>query len=196
MKEERMKLPWIIFGLLLMMCGAMGSLFMTPEPTIVINVGDNPVPSGHGIPHPQIGSMLVGGESLARYAPIRTATWIFAVSMVCFFSSLLALASLKGTRSSKLNWILFAGLSVQMLAMVGMLVSYESYIDVPDLRLYGGFPAPTAWMLYAFWPAPLLFVVYYVAAFDRWTFRPEDEQAFKEILERRAHTVAGTEESI
>jgi hypothetical protein len=85
LKEERMKLPWIIFGLLLTMCGAMGSLFVTPEPTIVINEGEDPAPAGHGIPHPQIGTMLVGGDSLARYAPIRLATWIFAVSMVCFF---------------------------------------------------------------------------------------------------------------
>lgn len=196
MKEERMKLPWIIFGLLLMMCGAMVSLFVTPEPTIVIHEGEDPVPSGHGIPHPQIGTMLVGGDSLARYAPIRPATWIFALSMVCFFTSLLALASLKEGRFSKLNWLLFAGLSVQMFAMVGMLVSYESYIGDATVRLYGGFPTPTAWMLYALWPAPLLFVVFYVAAFDRWTFRPEDEKAFKEILQRRAHTVAGTEESI
>jgi hypothetical protein len=83
-----------------------------------------------------------------------------------------------------------------MFAMVGMLVSYEAYIDDTAVRLYGGFPAPTAWMLYALWPAPLLFVVFYVAAFDRWTFRPEDERAFKEILQRRAITVAGTEERI
>ncbi len=196
LKEERMKLPWIIFGLLLTMCGAMGSLFVTPEPTIVINEGEDPAPAGHGIPHPQIGTMLVGGDSLARYAPIRLATWIFAVSMVCFFTSLLALASLKGGRFSKLNWILFVGLSIQMFAMAGMLVSYESYIGDTAAPLYGGFPAPTAWMLYALWPAPLLFVVFYVAAFNRWTFRPEDERAFEEILQRRAHTVAAAEESI
>jgi hypothetical protein len=77
-----------------------------------------------------------------------------------------------------------------------MLVSYESYIGDTAVPLYGGFPAPTAWMLYALWPAPLLFVVFYVAAFNRWTFRPEDERAFEEILQRRAHTVAGAEESI
>ncbi|MDG2219868.1 MAG: hypothetical protein P8L85_00700 [Rubripirellula sp.] len=191
-----MKLSWIIFALLLLMCGSLGSLLLTPEPTVVIIEGEAPVAAGHGMPHPQIGTMLVGGDSEQRYAPIRPATWIFAVCMICFFTALLALGSLKAGRFSKLNWFLLVGLCVQLFAMVGMLLSYESFIGDAAPRLYAGFPAPTAWMLYALWPAPLLFVVFYVVAFDRWTFRPEDESAFKEILQRRARTLATPEERI
>ena len=191
-----MKLDWIIFGLLLVMCGSLGSLLLTPEPTVVMAAGEPPIAAGHGIPHARIGTMLAGGDGLQRYAPIRTASWIFAVCMICFFTALLALASLKAGRSSPINWFLMIGCAGQMLGMVGMILSYESFLGDATPALHGAFPAPTAWMLYVLWPAPLLFVAFYVVVFDRWTFRPEDEKAFQVLLQRRAGMSVESKESV
>jgi hypothetical protein len=179
-----MKLPWLIFGLLLVMCGSVTVLLLTPEPTIVLPGQSDVIVAGHGIPHPSIATMQQGGDGEQRYAPIRAATWVFAVCMVVFFTALLALASRRQQTNRLQATLLWTGCLVHLFSMVGMLRSYEAYLFDAAPSLYAGFPAPTAWMLYVLWPAPLWFVVLYVIGFDRWTFRPEDELAFQELMRR------------
>ncbi|MEM8667858.1 MAG: hypothetical protein AAGG48_10105 [Planctomycetota bacterium] len=185
-QRQLMKLPWFIFALLLAMCGAVGGVLLTKEPS------QGPINAGHGLPHPTIKSMQIGGDSAVRYAPIRISVWVFAVGMVFFFTALLRLASQKGETVNRLRWPLAIGCVAYLTTVIGMLISYEHYITDPDPRLRWGFPIPSAWMLFAVWPTPLLFVILYVATFSRWTFRPEDERAFERILAERASAVNET----
>lgn len=176
---HRLKLSWLLFAVLLVLCGAVTTVLFTPEPE-----------NSRGLAHPDFSTMQIGGDSVARYEPIRIASWVFALACVCLFSTLLMLANRHdaGTRFS-IRWMLGLGCVVHLVAMTGALVCYESYIvaDNPNLQL--GFPTPSTWMLFAVWPAPLVFVFVYVLGFNRWIFRDVDEQAFRKILSRHS-TVA------
>lgn len=179
-----MKLAWIIFALLLTMCGAVGVVLLTPEPTVVLEPGGEPVIASHGVAHPTVSTMLHGGDGVMRYQPIRIATWVFALGMITFFTSLLMFACRKRERVGRIAWLLLVVFSLHLASMIGMLVSYEAYLHDPDPALYAAFPAPTAWMMYVLWPMPLLFVLLFVVGFDRWIYRPEDEQAIAELMRR------------
>jgi len=178
-----MKLPLFLFALLVTMCCAVGTILFTPEPVAISPADGSEVKASHGIPHPSISTMLQGGDGSARYSPVRIATWVFAVCMISIFCSLLVLSSRKEARYGWMSRLLWIGGALHLACMIGLMLCYESYLSDPDPRLHAAFPAPTAWMLYVLWPVPLFYVFLYVLTFDRWTFRPEDEQAFAALVE-------------
>ena len=47
-----------------------------------------------------------------------------------------------------------------------------------------GFPAPTAWMLFALWPLPVLIAALYTLGFDRWVATPQDLAELEDRLAR------------
>jgi hypothetical protein len=65
-----------------------------------------------------------------------------------------------------------------------LVLAYHGQSNIDDPVLFLGFPAPTAWMLFALWPCPLIFTVYYVVGFDRWIATPEDLAELDRTLER------------
>ena len=75
--------------------------------------------------------------------------------------------------------------SVVYLAIWSALVlAYHGQSIADGTALFLGFPAPTAWMLFALWPCPLIFTVYYVVGFDRWIATPEDLAELDRTLDR------------
>ncbi len=55
-----------------------------------------------------------------------------------------------------------------------LLIAYRAFLAAPTSDLVLSFPAPTAVMLFGFWPVPLWFVWLYLRHFDDWVLREED----------------------
>ena len=66
-----------------------------------------------------------------------------------------------------------------------MVVAYARSLQEPVPQLWWALPVPTAWLVYLFWPAQLVFVVLFVATFDRWYWTADDERRLREIVADR-----------
>ncbi len=165
-----------LFVILLLLCGLMGALFFFVEPP----------PMATGLQHPEFTTMQVGGDP-ARHDTTLMLGWLFAVLQVLFFAGLLALAIGRRLRTpdGKPNgWGALAfGTGALLAAFAAMVTTYIRFMETgADSRLFLSFPVPTAWMLYAVWTAPLIFIVLFVVKFDSWILTPEDRQRFDELV--------------
>ncbi len=170
-----MKLPWILFALLLSMCVLMGYLFTIEETT-----------GGHGFVHPVFKTMERGGDGLERHAaPVIWCAWFLGVFEVSFFVGLIALGLRHKERVRERKWPLLIGAILYAAVFTLILLAYHRYANSTSRPLFLSFPSPSAWMVYGLWPVPLYFQMLYVLFFDRWILREEDLQRFRQIVAAR-----------
>lgn len=58
---------------------------------------------------------------------------------------------------------------------------YWRYDPSQQSQFLGGFPLPTAWMIYAMWSFPLIFTIIYLLTFNNWVFTKEDETTYQAL---------------
>ncbi len=179
-----MRLDLILFAMLLGMCAVVGALWLIDEQPFTESTDNGVVtrtPQGHGVAHPQFQTMQSGGDGEARYKPIWWLAWAFALCQVTFFVALLAFGAQKRGSLGPLQlpllvgWLIYAGIAT------GLIVAHARYAATADHALFLGFPVPTAWMMYGIWLFPAVFVVLYLATFDRFSFTQADEQRLAEL---------------
>lgn len=142
-------------------------------------------PGGHGAPHPDIGSMLVGGEGPERHAPILWVGWAIGGVQILFLAAVMLLGGRKGDDLRGLGRPVAIGTTVYLAVWTGLILAYRAYMTDPDPALYAALPAPTAWMLYALWPIPIVFGALFFFGFRRWVLTEQDERAFQQLVARR-----------
>ena len=169
-----MKLSWIMLGLLLGMCAVLGIAFFIGE-----------IPNGHGFDHSRISNMQQGGSGAARHEKILWAGWAFGMLQALFFVTCVALGARRRGRLDSVKRPLIAGTLLYVAVFTGLMMAYRNYIAEGAHALLWVFPAPTAFMIYGLWPVPIFFVLLYIWSFDRWIYRPEDEEKFRQIMESR-----------
>lgn len=160
-----MTLPKFAFCLLLSMCVVVGIAIATGEFVST----DAPAPP------------------LERSAPgvhgdgVSTGLgWVLGVLEIVFFVLCLSLA----VSRRRQHWAAFVlGGLIHLAVFTALVIADVRYADGGDTSLFLSFPLPTAWMLYALWPAPLFFMAWYWINFDRHVLRPEDMARFREIVE-------------
>ena len=167
-----MKLPLMLFGVLLAMCVTIGIVLATDEPN-----------NAHGFAHSTFeSSMQQGGSGAERHGQIRWLGLAYGTLQIVFFVSCLVL----GVRDSnkRKSAFLLAGF-VFLATFCLMVVADYFYVrdEFPTLVL--GFPLPTAIMLYGLSGAPLIFLLFYVVNFDRWILSPEELKRFEELLQEK-----------
>ena len=123
------------------------------------------------------------------YASQSTLTlWLaffFGIFSICLFTLFLYIGlSGKNFNRKKLVVIVIGLIFYAGIFSFGF-ASYLRYIQNDSLRLFLGFPAPTAWMLYGIWFFPLFFTFLYVIKFNDWVLKPNDYQRLKEIMKSR-----------
>ena len=185
-----MKLPVVLFGLLVALCVVTNLAFLTEE----VPFNDRPEPNGgleriyngHGITHPRFPSMNHGGDGPARHRPMLWLGWTFGLLQLAIIVGCLMLG-VKRTGPVRL-WLGGSGVVLGGLFTM-MVVTYSGSLADQTPELFLSLPAPTAWFLYGFWPAEFLVVVLYVVLFSRSIATPDDLQRFREIVAaRRAET--------
>ena len=85
-----------------------------------------------------------------------------------------------GTPLTRWMMIGFAGYA---LVFTGLTITYAQYAADPSGSFFGGFPLPTAWMIYGMWFFPLLLVGLYMVMFDRWVLTEDDLARFQDLVD-------------
>jgi hypothetical protein len=168
-----MKPSSLVFAVALGIGLILFAAFTLPEP-----------PQSHGVSHPKYASMEHAGVGIDRSATVLWLGWGLGVLEIAFFVALIALgaSNRRGLRGLGLP-LVGAGLAY-VSVWTALVLAYRSYADDAVTVFFWGFPAPTAWMLFAIWPLPALFVVFYTTGFDRWVATPQDLAELEDHLAR------------
>ena len=191
-----MKLPYLLFALLLGMCGVIVAAFMideVPYTEAVPEAGGESVKTylGHGFTHPEFETMQVGGDGAERHAKVLWLGWGFGMLQIAFFLTCLAFGSRKHGRVGPfLKPIAIAGV-IYAAIFTMMFVAYRGYANEDSHALFLALPIPTAWMIYGVWIFPLFYMLLYMYHFDSWTFTEEDQAEFDRLVAARRATEAG-----
>jgi hypothetical protein len=171
-----MKPTHVMYGCLVAMLLAVGATLFVPR-----------IDNGQGYKHPAFPEIMQRGTTdPPRHEQLWAPAAIFGAAQIVFFLACLAFGASRRKRLPK-TFLAFLGLGGA--AYMGVFVwMFEAYLRDPGMTsspFFGGFPLPTAIMLYGVWGIPLVFVVLYVAFFKRFIFTAEDEVAFRELVARQ-----------
>ncbi len=169
-----MRIPVAIFAVLVALCAVVLVLALLEEH-----------PDSRGIDHPDFQTMRQGGGT-DRHDSILVWGWLYGTLAIVLFVGLMALGL---RRAGKLPAgsapALVAGLVLFVAVFAMLVLSYRAYIAPGAERtLFWSFPRPSAWMLYALWPVPVVFAVLYMRYFDRWVLSDEDMAGFERLVAR------------
>lgn len=158
-----MKLSSLVLAVAMGIAVLMLALFSLPEPQ-----------QSHGATHPEFSSMEHGGAGIDRSGYVLLLGWGFGVLEIALFVAMIALGAntRRGLRGLG-PLLVIAGICFASV-WTALVFSYRAYATGTETVLFLGFPAPTAWVLFAIWPVPALFVALYSLGFDRWVATPRD----------------------
>ena len=169
-----MKTIHYLYMLIILFLGIIGLLFMTAPP-----------PDVTGQVHDVYKTMLHGGTSMSLNGTTKILAYLFglcATGTLCLF--IIVGAVRKGKLDGIRPWLIFA--SVAYLIVYSLTYFADaSYVSTGHTRFFLGWPIPTAWMIYAMWATPILFMLIYVFKFRDWILTEEDETRFKELVDVR-----------
>ena len=132
--------------------------------------------------HPEVPSLLHSTGGLSEqpetlWLGFAIGLLMIALMAVCVWIGLRREG--KGTPLSRWMMIGFVGYGAVFTAMCAY---YHLYTSGHAVGFFGGFPAPTAWMIYGMWLFPLLFVALFLFQFDRWIFSEADLKRFQDLV--------------
>ncbi len=191
-----MKLPHLLFALLLAMCAVVAAAFFIEEVPYVDTPGEDGGPAvreylGHGFDHPEIPAMQAGGPGEERHARVLWLGLTLGLLEIVFFLTCLVLGAKKNEQFGPLlRPVMIAGV-IYAAIFTAMVVTYRGYAAEDTHTLFLGLPTPTAWMVYGVWFFPFFYMLLYMYIFDRWTFTEADAERFSEIVAARRKAEAG-----
>ena len=114
---------------------------------------------------------------------------ILGYAIVVMMLAIIGTAVLTGMKKNSksgpwLPWIV-AGFFLYGLVFLGLTLSYWDYTNGHTNAFFGGYPTPTAWMIYGVWFFPLILVALLIYKFDEWFLTEEDLRAFKKLAGRK-----------
>ena len=181
-----MKLPTILFLVLLALCAVMGLAFLveeTPHGDAAAVSGEvERMPGERETAHPRFPTMDHGGPAAPRPGSILWLGCAFGMLQLTFVVGCLMLGVKRAGRVR--SWLAGCGLLLGCIFSM-MVVAYQGYLGESTPGLFLSLPAPTAWFLYGYWPAQFLVVVLYVLVFNRAVLGGADLARFHEIVARR-----------
>jgi len=169
-----MKTIHYIYALIILFLGVIGALALTPVPIHVT-----------GQVHDVYNTMLKGGTSMSVDSTTKILAYLFglcATGTLCLFLILGAVR--KGRLDGIRPWLILASVSY-LVVFTFTHFSDVTYVATEHNQFFLGWPTPTAWMIYAMWATPVLFVFIYIFKFRDWILTDEDEARFKELVEAR-----------
>ena len=150
-----------------------------------IFLNENPGPAG--ITHETFPSMLRSTDSYSDTTAIFFGSFFGILSIIVFV--LFLFIGIRQKENSKLKvrvWII--GLIIYLGIFIFGLIEYMSYTNSNTIKLFLGFPRPTAWMLFGIYLYPLFFTFYYVIKFKYWVISDEKERMFKDLCDKSSRT--------
>lgn len=133
-----------------------------------------------GVAHPEHSTMRHGGSG-DRHDGVLWVGWLFGVAMFGVFVALIAFGARHRIRDIG-PWLGLATAAV-IGAWTWVVFAYRDYLGDPDPALYLALPAPTAIMIYLFWPLGGAFVLFFVLGFHRWVLSDDDFETYKRLVD-------------
>ena len=165
-----MRLIHWILAVLLLILGLLVWLMLIPGPSL-----------STGGPHPHFPGMNVGGDGLARLAGGVWIVYALGVAVNVLIILLVALG-VRADRRRGLFRVLLSGVGLLMqYVWWAMYTGYLDYLRGNPTGEFLGFPAATAWMLFAVWLTGALLCLIYVVGFRRFIFTAQDEAAYEAL---------------
>lgn len=170
-KVFRLFLVWLIAFLILIAC-----LWLVPG-----------VPDATGGLHPEFKTMLKSGDSMADTPATKWMAYLFGLGIIGIFGFALVAGARKkeAVLDQKIRRFIIFTVLVYAVVFTLTTFSYWSYHQSNSMEYFGGFPKPTAWMLYGCWFTPLLLTITYYYKFQSWVITPEEEEQFDKIVKAR-----------
>jgi uncharacterized membrane protein YecN with MAPEG domain len=168
-----MKLIYLILGLLLIVGACVVAVFLADEPT-----------ASTGAAHATIAAIQSGGDGFARFTPVATVTLVMQSAIFIMFGLLLYLGISVHRRTRQCKVWIAAGTMALLFVWWSIYGTYSEYLASGELRMFLGFPVPTAFTVYGLWLAGFVFVIAYVVGFRSFIFTVQDEAAYHELLEK------------
>ena len=133
--------------------------------------------------HPEATSLLQSTGGLADQPETLWLGYVFGL----FVLGLMAVCAWIGLRKKDTGtpltrWMMI-GFGGYALVFTGLTLTYARYTGSADVPFFGGFPLPTAWMIYGMWFFPLILVGLYMAFFDRFVLTKDDLARFQELVD-------------
>ena len=193
-----MKLPHLLFAILLAMCAVITTVMVIGESPLLEVISPetgtaSQIPLGHGFTHPEFATMQRGGNGAARYERILWFGCAFGLLQILFFVCLLAFGGQRQGRLGPLKVPLMIGGIAYAATFISMVYAYQGYVHEQNHAMFLSLPVPTAWMVYGIWLVPLVFMFLYMFKFDSWILRQADIARFEEILAEK-QTASGDQE--
>jgi len=152
--------------------------------TLVVATYWTAQPQVRPIDHPEFAGMQQSGMDAEPDTGLLWIGWSFGALQIAFFAAMLALGARSRRGLRGLGVPLIAASLIYLAVWSALVFTYHSQVSAEEPALFLGFPTPTAWMLFAIWPCPLLFTLYYVVGFDRWIATPQDLAELDQTLAR------------
>jgi hypothetical protein len=139
-------------------------------------------PEARGAAHSGFPAMQHGGASEARTGSVLAIGALFGFVQIGFFGLCFALGMRRREGLGPVLRPLRIGLAAYAAVWAWLVASYLGYAAAPgETAIWLGFPAPTAILLFAFWPLPAVFAYLYLRHFD-WVLDEARLERFRERL--------------
>ena len=132
--------------------------------------------------HENIDTMLIGGSGAARGAHLWGLSFVFGALILAMFVCCILLGLRRNGAIGPAGKLVIAGAALYFLAYAALMLSYRQYMTEGSLETFGALPLPTAWMMYALWPVPFVFLGIFVLGFRRYIWDDESERAFQKLV--------------
>lgn len=138
-----------------------------------------------GQPHPEFKTMLKGGESIHSLGGSQVFGYLFGLCSTLLLCLFMAHGARRYNQLGSIKPWLILGTVAYLAVFTLTYLSDAAYVDQSHSEFFLGWPLPTAWMIYAMWFTPVIFVALYVFGFRDWILTEEDEAKFNEIVANR-----------
>ena len=143
--------------------------------------------------HPEQSEMHVAGAAAAFDAEMIVPGAIAGVLVIAVYLLCLLLGAGKNGASLTFVGVVAASSCLVVGSFLAMTFSFDDYVGDPSPQLVGGFPIPTAWMVFGVWMSPVVFLAVYVAGFRRWVMTEDDRKRLEALIAaRQPRTETGT----
>jgi hypothetical protein len=142
---------------------------------------------GKPVVHPEFGTMLHSSPEIGPNSTFRLLSALLGILILCHFILFLFIGldnrSTGASKNAKFGiWI---GGLLYVAVFVLLLLVHWDYNENVRVTFFGGFPLPTAIMLYVLITTPVYFTILYILRFNQWILSPGDLVKFRHILEER-----------
>lgn len=166
----------ILFAVLLLLSGLIVTLWLSDVPE-----------NATGTTDATFRTLQRSGSTVATHPTTKWAAYGFGVCIISIFCLFLFVGGRKQQPNlrQKMYRVLSIGWGLYLLVLSLMVFSWWDYAVTNSTNYFLGLPKPTAWMVFGLLAAPSFIAFFYINQFEKWVYTPEDEQQFREIMERR-----------